>query len=645
MHLRTAIGASRLAGWLLSLIVGLAAPAAERPNVVLMLADDLGWGDLSIHGGTIPTPRLDRLFREGVQLDHFMAWCVCSPSRAMLLTGRHPFRVGSGPECGGELAGEEITIAEVFRAHGYRTGVFGKWHNGEDPDTPEFRAAWAEAFKDMPRKTFRGGLGVNEHGFDEAWVYYGGGADHFTRRTVDGRGPVSWWHNREFRPNDQGYTDDLVTQHALNFIRDHRAQPFFCYVPFHLVHAPLQAKPEDLGRVPGHITGATQRIYAAMVMALDHNVGAILDLLDQLNLRTNTIVVFASDNGATKTGSNLPFRGGKHTVFEGGTRMPTVIHWPAANLGGRTWNGLCSLCDLLPTLASMAGLALPNHMPRLDGQNLWPALRDGGPSPVRSYYWVWRDEDAIRTAEWRLHRYFDRVELYHVLNDPGEARNVADSHPEVVAQLLAEMDAWAESLGAALSHRPAPKRLDRPAEPSGDVLEVTVTVTPQAKPRDQLVVPIASLDEAILATDYVEFDVAVGQDSLQQGFFYSPFKGHETKGVELLFRRGVGVDQFGREQVRGPAPQGGPMTWEHRVIGLCGLAPGSLARHALVFTGSRAGTYRVYLDNLRIRRADGTTIPVWTDARHTISKRIPDSETFKNMQVRTISLAQLGTKP
>jgi len=644
MALRTALEALRLAGVLLGLTAGLAALAAERPNVVLMLADDLGWGDLSIHGGTIPTPRLDRLFREGVRLDHFMAWCVCSPSRAMLLTGRHPFRVGSGPECGGELAREEHTIAEVFRAHGYRTGVFGKWHNGDAPDTPEFRAAWTEAFKDMPRKTFQGGLGVNEHGFDEAWVYYDGGVDHFTRRTVGGRGPVNWWHNREFRPNDQGYTDDLVTQHAMNFIREHRTQPFFCYVPFHLVHAPLQAKQEDLERVPAHITGAVQRIYAAMVMALDHNVGAILDLLDQLNLRTNTIVVFTSDNGATKTGSNSPFRGGKHTVFEGGTRMPTVIHWPAANLARRTWNGLCGMCDLLPTLVNMAGLTLPSTMQPLEGHDLWPALRDNAPSPVRSYYWVWRDEDAIRTAEWRLHRYFDRVELYHVQNDPGEARNVADSHPEVVAQLLAEMDAWAASLGAALSHRAPPRQLDRPAEPSGEVLEVTVTVTPQAKPRDQLVVPIARFDGEIRATDYVEFDLAVGRDSLRNGFFYAPFKGHGSS-VQLLFRRGVGVDQFGREQVRGPGPQGGPLEWEHRVIGLCGLAPGNLGGHALVFNGGRPGTYRVYLDNLRIRRADGTVVPIWTDAQHTNSKRIPETEAFKNIRVRSILLSELTAHP
>lgn len=155
----------------------------------------------------------------------------------MLLTGRHPFRVGTGPEVGGELDLGETTIAEGFKANGYRTGVFGKWHNGNDPDTPEYRAAFAEAYKALPNKKPVFGHGANAHGFDEAWVYYGGGADYFNRRTVKGSGPVSWWHDKEFRPKDEGYTDDLVTRHALEFIRDNKDRPFFCYVPFHIAHA------------------------------------------------------------------------------------------------------------------------------------------------------------------------------------------------------------------------------------------------------------------------------------------------------------------------------------------------------------------------------------------------------------------------
>ena len=238
---------SLLAGSLLAATARAAEPA--KPNVVYILSDDVGWGDLSVHGGGVPTPNIDRLFSQGVELTQFMGWCVCSPTRAMLLTGRHPIRVGTGPEVGGELALEETTIAEGFQANGYRTGVFGKWHNGGDPDTPEFSAAFYEAFKSMPNKKLSGGHGVNAHGFDEAWVYYGGGADYFNRRTVQGRGPVSWWHNREFRGNDEGYTDDLVTQYAIEFIRENKDRPFFCYIPFHIAHAPLQAKENDLAAI------------------------------------------------------------------------------------------------------------------------------------------------------------------------------------------------------------------------------------------------------------------------------------------------------------------------------------------------------------------------------------------------------------
>ncbi len=612
---------------------------AAKPNIVYLLADDLGWGDLRTNGGGIPTPRLDQLFKEGVRLDNFMGWCVCSPTRAMLLTGRHPFRVGTGPETGGELAREETTIGEAFRAHGYRTGIFGKWHNGADPDTPEYRRAFEEAWKTMPNKKLQGGLGVNEHGFEEAWVYYGGGADYFTRRTVQGRGPVSWWHNREYRPQDAGYTEDLITAQVLEFLRENKDRPFFCYVPFHIVHAPLQAKDSDLAGVDAKVTDETKRVYAAMVQAMDKNVAAILAEIDKLGLRDNTIVVFTSDNGATKDGSNVPFRGGKHTIFEGGTHLPTVIHWPNGKLAGRKWDGLCGALDMFPTLMAMAGLQVPVTRP-LDGKNIWPALRDESVSPVESYYWAWHNEDAIRTADWRLHRFFDHAELYDVRGDIGETNNVADMHPEVVKSLTTKMDAWAESLGAALTHRPSPAKYDARPAPQGDVLEVTVTVSDKAKPKDRLVVPIATREFSQEATDWIEFDLSVASESLPRGFFYSPIQGNANKGIAPLFKRGEGVDQFGREQATGPetrVPQG---QWEHRVIGLCSFAPGPLSHHGLVFTGGKAGTYRIRLDNLRIRRADGNIVPVWTNAKDTLSRKINDTELFTDIRVRSVPLDQ-----
>ncbi len=631
----------KLVASLLASLSALSAADPAKPNIVYLLADDLGWSDISTHpGGSIPTPNIDRLFKQGVELRNFMGWCVCSPTRAMLLTGRHPFRVGTGPETGGELEKAETTIAEGFKAHGYRTGVFGKWHNGEDPDTAEFRAAHAEAFKAMPNKSLKSGLGANEHGFDEAWVYYGGGADYFTRRNSGGKGPVSWWHNREYRPQDAGYTEDFIVQHAMEFIRDNKEKPFFCYVPFHIVHAPLQAKEADLKGVDPKVTDKTKRTYAAMVQALDKNVGAILNELDRLGLRDNTIVVFTSDNGATQDGSNLPFRGGKHSVFEGGTHLPTVIHWPNGKATSRTWDGLCGALDMFPTLMSMADLKMPETRP-LDGKNIWPSLRDNTVSPVESYYWAWRNEDAIRTADWRMHRFFDHNELYDISADISETKNVADEHPEVVKSLTAKLTTWADSIGAALTHQTPPAKFNVQPAPEGEVLAVTVTITATAKPKDKLIVPIASWGGSQFATDWVEFDIAFAPGHPKRQPFYSPFSGNEKKAEQLIFKRGEGIDQFGREQINGPGMQNSAATWEHRIVGLCSSAPGPLGRHGIVFTGGQPGTYTVYLDNLRLRHADGSTEPIWTNSKDTRAKKVADNELFKDVQVRAVPATEV----
>lgn len=626
----------------ISLIVAscLSGLQAAPPNVVVLLADDLGWGDLSHHKGGTPTPGVDKLFREGVELSNYMGWAVCSPTRAMLLTARHPFRVGTGPEVGGELAASETTIAEAFRANGYATGVFGKWHNGDDPDTPEYRRAFEEAFKALPNKKLIGGLGVNIHGFDEAWVYYGGGADYFTRRTVAGRGPVSWWHNNEYRPDDSGYTEDFVTARAREFIRNHREKPFFCCVPFHIIHSLLQAKEEDLKEVDAAVTDQTKRTYAAMLRALDKNVAAILGELDAAGLSENTIVVFSSDNGATLNGNNLPFRGGKHTMYEGGLHLPTVIRWPKGGLaGGKSWAGLCGALDLFPTLIDMAGLEMPKTEP-LDGKNLWPALRAGKPSPVESYYWAWNDCDAIRTADWKLVRRFEANELYDIRNDISESNDLSKQRPEVLKDLEAKMEIWRSSLGAQLSHR-APSLSPMPqAAPEGEVLEVTATISESAKPKDRMIIPFASLQGSVFANETLEYDIATAPESLQSGFFYSPFKGDESQ-VDIAFRRGKGVDQFGREQVKGPAPMGGPGVWEHRVLGMCLNAPNALPRHGMVLFGGKAGRVKVYLDNLQVRHADGTTTNIWSSGKDSRSRKIADTAAFSGVKIRAVPLSQV----
>jgi hypothetical protein len=296
--------------------------------------------------------------------------------------------------------------------------------------------------------------------------------------------------------------------------------------------------------------------------------------------------------------------------------------------------------DIFPTLMAMADCKMPETRP-LDGKNIWPALRDNTASPVASYYWAWRNEDALRTADWKLHRFFDRFELYDMRTDISEATNVADAHPDVVKALTAKMNAWTESLGAALTHQPAPMKLNAKPAPEGEVLEVTVTMTAQAKPNDRLVVPIAGFAGRALATDHVEYDIASAPNSLRRGFYYSPFKGNDSQAITLHFKRGEGIDQFGRDQSTGPEIQGGSRVWEHRVIGLCSSAPGTLPRHGLVFKGGQAGTYKVYLDNLRVRHADGSTSPIWTNGNDTRFRKIEDSETFTNVRVRAVPASEV----
>ncbi len=637
--------------FLLAPCVGLHAADDARPNVVYIMADDLGWGDISAHGGGVPTPNIDRLFSKGVELTQFMGWCVCSPTRAMLLTGRHPIRVGTGPETGGELDPAETTIAEGFKANGYRTGVFGKWHNGNDPETPEFSAHFADAFKHMPNKKPVFGHGVTTHGFDEAWIYYGGGPDHFTRRTVKGAGPVSWWHNREFRPQDEGYTDDLLTQRALDFIRASKAQPFFCYIPFQIAHAPLQAKKDDLAKVDPQMaaklptasaraTSDEKHIHAAMLTALDNNVASIEAELTKLGLLENTIFVFTSDNGAMEAGSSLPLRGHKHTLYDGGVRLPTVMHWPRGGLvGGRKWSGLCGALDMFPTLMAMTGSKMPETRP-LDGRNIWPALRENSASPVESYYWVWRDCDVIRTAQWKLHRFFNHFELYDIVKDETESTNLADANPEVVKSLAAKMDAWADSIGAALSHQPAPKKHHAGPKPEGEVLVVTVTISDQAEPKDRLAINLTNWNGTQYATDWIEYDIAFSPETPKRHPYFSTLEGNNSKPFGPLFKAGTAVDQHGRDQVTGPGIADGKSIWEHRIIGLASTAPGPLDKHGVVFTGGQGGTFTVYLDNLRLRHADGSTTVLWASGKDTKLGKVDANELIKDIQVRAVDASQ-----
>lgn len=294
---------------------------------------------------------------------------------------------------------------------------------------------------------------------------------------------------------------------------------------------------------------------------------------------------------------------------------------------------------MFPTLMAMAELKMPDTRP-LDGKNLWPALRDQGPSPVESCYWSMHNSDAIRTAQWRMHRFFNRIKLYDIRNDPGEMKDVASNHPEEVEALKRKMDTWVGSLGAALTHQTPKKKAD-PA-PEGQVLEVTVTVIGNPKPKDMLVVPFARKDGHMIATDQMEFDIAVAKDSPLTGAFYTPFEGNNAEHAKIAFKGGEGIDQFSREQISSPAPKGGAGVWERRIVGLSSYSPGGPSGHAIAFRGVKPGTYKVYLDNLQIRHADGNTTPIWMNGKDTRKPKAVETEFFKNIQVRAVSASEVG---
>jgi hypothetical protein len=347
-------------------------------------------------------------------------------------------------------------------------------------------------------------------------------------------------------------------------------------------------------------------LYSAMLIALDDGVGQLLDRLDELDLADNTVVLFFSDNGAiARFGSNDPFRGGKHSVWEGGIRVPAAIRWPDGGLvGPGTFNPLIGYIDVLTTLSDMAGLSLDAEYVS-DGRSFWPELLDEEPEGGRSYYFLWRHQDVIRTDDWKLFRYYDHVQLYDMNNDYEESTNLADARPDMVAALLEKMEGWVEETGVAPSHVAlsnvaAPSSLNRMAE-------VTISTS------ESLILPIATQRIQMHPGDHLHYQILVEQ-SPDAGLYLSPI----VMG-DLLFDDRRGVDQYGRLQVNRPIPLEG--VWEHRVIGLGNMAPRFLTE--VVLSVREPGAYRLYLADLEIHRKDGSVIEIPFDNDSFLVQRPP----------------------
>lgn len=422
------------------MVAGSTEAAERRPNVVLIVADDLGWGDVGFNGRTEwSTPRLDRLAAEGLKLDRcYTAAPICAPSRGAFLTGKSPIHSGVARNSD-DLPAAQTTIAEALKPAGYATATFGKWHHGRPP------------------------AGANDYvhpldqGFDEFFGYTDATAawEKFPRQLWDGRRKVPV----------AGYADDLFTDRALDFLDRRRDGPFFLYVayiaPHFAVAAPADEVEKHRGRVPEPVDGQSNGAsYAAMVTRLDANVGRILDRIDSLGLRDDTLIVFTSDNGATfeagnvgasaALDSNRPFRGQKRTLWEGGVRVPAVVRWPGKVAPGVS-HEVFGLIDLLPTFASAAGATVDPSW-GVDGLNVLPFWRGRNPPPGRTLFFEWRDEGADQAAAIRgdfklVVTRGGKPELYNVAIDPGERRDVSAEHAELVSTLKTEVDAWLRTAG------------------------------------------------------------------------------------------------------------------------------------------------------------------------------------------------------
>ncbi|MCX7048192.1 MAG: arylsulfatase [Candidatus Sumerlaeota bacterium] len=402
--------------------------SGKRPNIVIILADDQGWGDLSVNGNAnLSTPNIDSLSRDGALLERFYVCPVCSPTRAELLTGRYHPRGGvHNVTTGGErLNLDEKTIGDAFKAAGYATGAFGKWHNGTQyPYCP------------------------NARGFDE---YYG-----FTSGHWGGYFDPPLEHNGQ-PTQGKGFIIDDLSDHAMRFIEQNKDRPFFCYVPFNTPHSPMQvpdrfwqkfANLELKMRSRNPKTEDVDFTRAALAMCenIDWNVGRILHCLDELKLADNTIVIYFSDNGPNSWRWNGGMKGRKGSTDEGGVRAPFMIRWPGHVRAGARLPQIAGAIDLLPTLADMAGIPVAAGKP-LDGVSLKPLLLAGAGAapnwPERMIFSHWSGKNSVRTQRYRLD---NADQLFDMEADPGQDRDVSKEHPDDAARLSKALAEWKKEM-------------------------------------------------------------------------------------------------------------------------------------------------------------------------------------------------------
>ncbi len=412
-----------------------ASESAQRPNIVLLIADDTGWRDVGYNGSEIKTPNIDRMAREGVMMEQFYACPTCSPTRASILTGRPPSRYGILTPIAGRsklsLPKEYGTLASLLRDAGYRTAQIGKWHLGLRPE-----------------------VGPRMYGFDSSYGYLHGQIDQFTH--IYKNGDRSWHRNEEFI-DEEGHATDLIANEAVKLIRESTAsQPFFLYTAFSVPHYPLQEDDRWIKPYEKSIANESRRLYAASMTHMDNAIGRVLAALEGKNLASNTLVIFISDNGGQQDweagsgeynlrhgpydvlGDNRPFRNWKGSLYEGGVRVPAVFYW-RDTLKARKVSFPAHVMDFLPTLAAIVRAEVPPEM-QVEGIDIGPALHGTNMPDERTIYWNTGRQLAVRYGDWKLIHHGNAVsqgksELYNITRDPYEKNDLADEKITLTAQM------------------------------------------------------------------------------------------------------------------------------------------------------------------------------------------------------------------
>ncbi|MGJ8561354.1 MAG: sulfatase-like hydrolase/transferase [Litorimonas sp.] len=414
--------------------------ADMRPNIVIIMADDLGYGGLSSYGNTfVQTPNIDLLAANGVKFTDFHSnGSVCSPTRAALMTGKYQQSTGvsgvitarSHRDVGLPL--NETTIAEEFKKHGYNTGMFGKWHLGYSKEYNPTR-----------------------QGFDTFEGFVSGNIDYHAH--IDVAGNLDWWQGDEIQ-NNEGYTTDLITSNAVAYIKANTptttGKPFFLYLPHEAPHSPYQRRIDkalrDIGRRGTKDVDRDQirSIYKEMVEVMDDGVGTVMQAIKDTGQHDNTIVLFLSDNGANRYGSNGDLRGHKGSVYEGGSRVPAIISFPDKIEKGTVSNQTVLTMDILPTLLDFIGQKPSSS--DIDGTSVKENLLRQTPLPRRDVFYAFKNKRFIRSGNWKLVQIDDdsdnSVELFNLSNDLGEKNDVSSSHTDLKNSLLQKLNRWTNNV-------------------------------------------------------------------------------------------------------------------------------------------------------------------------------------------------------